>query len=1249
MPAANYPGAISNTADPLRIGLPVGHTGFICSGEFSPDGKLVVTAGLDNTAKVWDCGSGKMIYDLLGSTQGINSASFSPDGKKIVTASIDGKAKLWDVNTGLLLIDFSKHTDAVRTARFSYDGKKVITASNDNSAKIWDTETGKLLIDLRGHHGTVQTASFSPDGQKVVTASDDSLCIIWDANTGRLLYTLKGHTEGVESAEFSPDGKTLVTASNDRTAIIWDVAKGKLRYILQGHTRYVNSAVFSPDGKKVITASDDETAKIWEVASGKLLLTLTGHEGMVYSAEFSADGKKIVTASIDGLAKIWDASSGRLLVDLKGHKGWVNQARFSADGSKVITVSDDRSAIIWDTQTGNLLSDLCSKAVRAFTVQYSSDGQRFITNSEFRVPKMWDAHSGRLLYNLVGHTQGIGTIEFSPDNQKVLTASFDNTAKLWDVSNGKLLLTLAGHEKWITTASFSPDGKKIATASADNTIKLWDAATGTLLFDLIGHEVYVEGAKFSPDGKQLATYSNDGVVKVWEVETGKLKYSIPAHDKWITTIQYSPDGKNFATSSADQTAKIWNASNGQLLFDLIGHFGYINSLQYSPDGKKLATAGDDQTVKIWDTQTGTLLYSLAGHTSYVKSARFSPDGKTLLTASYSDNIPRVWDLETGKLLFELIGHTRDAYSAEYSPDGKKIITASNDSKCMLWDASTGQRLLTLIALDSSDFVVLHASGLFDASPGAMQYMYWLKGMDVIEFGQLKDRYWEPGLWEKVMQGEQLRDVRGMNELKLQPDIELTDVKDGKLAINVTKREGGYGRIVVMINGKEVEADARGNGFDTTKLKQTVYFNLKDNPLLKSGEENSIVVKAWSADGFVEGRGIQITYMPAGDTISEPPSLFAVVLGISEYSSSAIHLNYAKPDAMAIATAIRLGGENLFGADRTFVYCMTSPGDITPSKANIHQLFTDIKSKAKPGDVLVVYLSGHGISWGGEGGDFYYLTADAYSSSAESYNDPAIRAANCISTNEFTEWINDIPALKQLMIIDACGSGKAVDNLLAQRSVDPSQMKSIDRMKDRTGMYIISGCAADRVSYEASKYGQGLLTFTVLQAMKGAALREEKFIDVSMLLNYAREEVPKLAVGLGGLQQPQLLIPKGGSFDIGMLNDNDKSKIPLASPKPVFVRTTFIDAEQLEDILNIAKAVDEALIDLSTRNGVGPVIFVDSREYPDGCKISGTYTQSNGKITLRYKIKCGTTVQDFSDEATSVSEIVKLVIAKVAAM
>jgi hypothetical protein len=74
-----------------------GHSGPVITPAFSPDGKRVVTASFDQTARLWDGETGKEIAVLKGHTGAVNSAAFSPDGKRVVTASDDNTARLWDV------------------------------------------------------------------------------------------------------------------------------------------------------------------------------------------------------------------------------------------------------------------------------------------------------------------------------------------------------------------------------------------------------------------------------------------------------------------------------------------------------------------------------------------------------------------------------------------------------------------------------------------------------------------------------------------------------------------------------------------------------------------------------------------------------------------------------------------------------------------------------------------------------------------------------------------------------------------------------------------------------------------------------------------------------------------------------------------------------------------------------------------------------------------------------------------------
>jgi eukaryotic-like serine/threonine-protein kinase len=73
-----------------------GHTGYVYSATFSPDGSRVVTACSDGTAKVWDVKTGAEVLTLKGHTHHVNSATFSPDGSRVVTASNDMTAKVWE-------------------------------------------------------------------------------------------------------------------------------------------------------------------------------------------------------------------------------------------------------------------------------------------------------------------------------------------------------------------------------------------------------------------------------------------------------------------------------------------------------------------------------------------------------------------------------------------------------------------------------------------------------------------------------------------------------------------------------------------------------------------------------------------------------------------------------------------------------------------------------------------------------------------------------------------------------------------------------------------------------------------------------------------------------------------------------------------------------------------------------------------------------------------------------------------------
>lgn len=548
-----------------------------------------------------------------GHSSEVTSVAFSPDGKVIASGSDDNSIKLWNVATGRLLRTLSAHSNSVYSVAFSPDGKTLATGSTDKTIKLWDVASGRLLKSFMPLGSDATPVAFSPDGKILAGGASAGKIKLWLISTGRVLLTLKGHCCVVYSVAFAPDGQTLASVGTDDQVKLWDVNTGQLRKALRGHITTIHSVVFSPDGKTLASGGsfDDKTIKLWDVATGLLLRSLTGHTSAIYALAFSRDGKTLVSGGWDNQVKLWDVAGGRELPTVMGHSAGVACVASSPDGTIFASGSADRTIKLWDTVTRREQRTFSGSSSSLTNAVFSPDNRilAFRAFGNDSTIKLRDVATGGEFRSIDSSSGIVTAIAFSPDGKTLVSGSEKGAIELWDVASGQRVKPLRGHSNWIWSLSFSADGKLLVSASADRTIYVWKIATGQILYRLSDYSSVVLSVALSPDGKTLASGGDDATVKLWDVATGRLLRKLIGHSDWVWSVGFSHDGKRLASAGTDTTVKIWDVANHHLRRNLEGNAGTVYAVAFSTDDR-IVVSGQNATLKLWEEASGKELANL---------------------------------------------------------------------------------------------------------------------------------------------------------------------------------------------------------------------------------------------------------------------------------------------------------------------------------------------------------------------------------------------------------------------------------------------------------------------------------------------------------------------------------------------------------------------------------------------------------------------------------------------------------------
>ena len=485
----------------------IGHRTAIWTMEFSPDGKRIVTGGMNDGVKVWEAVTAKEIKlpnPILPRNSEFAKPCFSPDGKHIAVTFMQKpgdpfSTAIFDAETGKKIWQHSGTNS--RMVQFSPDGKSLFLGNAGQKSTILNASDGNRISTLDQEDAFV--VCVSKDGYQIATGDSDGQLTVSTLVSGKS-QILRGHSGMITGLTFFPNGKHLLSSSEDLTVRTWSTTKSPT-FIRESGISGICAAIFNPITRELLTARRNGWVKIKNPETG-LESTFQTHQDLLIGAAYAYDGRSIVTLG-GKTAIIWDAKTHKKL-QMLALEGYVTRAAFSPDSTQLLIATVKRfensssgTIALWNLKTGKTTH--LPQKTGSWGVAFLPNGSRFVTGGADNIVKIYDTKSLQLLMSLKGHRYCINSVAISPDGERIATAAEDNSAILWDVRTGQRLYTLLGHRARLYDITFSPDGKRVATCSADKTVKLWDSSTGEETLTLTGGKTDIFSASFSPDGHQI--------------------------------------------------------------------------------------------------------------------------------------------------------------------------------------------------------------------------------------------------------------------------------------------------------------------------------------------------------------------------------------------------------------------------------------------------------------------------------------------------------------------------------------------------------------------------------------------------------------------------------------------------------------------------------------------------------------------------------------------------------------------------
>ncbi len=1115
--------------------------GIITLLTYSPNGNLIASGSAqENSIKIWDINSGKIIGKLEGHEDATTALAFNADGTALISAAKDNKVILWDLLNWTVL-DSMTFTTYIND--FSLvEGQKNSFLSASESGEVHEWNGGSLTNPTKIYAVDKALTLLDVYENLIVSGTTNGKIQVFDRKANQLLAEENVHFGEIKGLQFFNNGQELITAGGGGKVNLWKLGDLENSTSLNASRLGLNAFDINTSQNQFITVSSNNIIKVWNL-QGELLQEFKskddeGDGQQVKAIKISPDGSTMASSGFqksprgnkmtnNNVVRIWDLKRGTLYKTLEGTVNPIYTFDFHPTENKLVTLGDEEILTFWNFNLAEKYGELKLQKPRREIApsRNKGDGKDGLDKGIEKGKKI----KGIFDRVINGDLSGIG----NSDVTKTIGAG---------------LLKRAFKERAIV--KFSAKGKYLITKLEKDEIRLYKMEENEPIYKqpLFSYQIAINQLQTSPNERYLAVLGGgDSAVSIIDLESKTFlkKLSTPAPESGLklvydaNSLAFSPDEKYLAVCFNTGKTFVYTTSNWQLVFEnaLPDNLGYVQSPFVN-----FSSTGEFMIVK---SMTGVKKYRTSNF-DILGSEKLKIDGYSApmdkpqdYAITIKENYIYFEDLFTGDVKKSIRVSPDQVTHISINPEGMAGVTFKS-GQFILLDPKSGEEEVLLVA-DGDNYIFKTADNFYKVSKDGYDLVTFRIGNKAYPFEQFDAIFNRPDLVLKKMgcEDEELISLyekayqKRIKKLGLKPTtaISLKDIPTAQLKdagdipaitaeknVNVTFKLADNTALKsynVWVNNVPMHGKSGKTISGTSKtLTETI-------PLIHG--LNKIQVACQNKGGY---ESLIQTFYVEQEGPKPQRDLYLVTIGTSNYKDDRYNLTYPVKDAKDLIDLMRKNTSELYNSVKT-----KSLFDKEVTVENVVALRSFL-AESKPNDVAIVFVAGHGIL--DANFDYYFGTHNI------NFTNPA---ENGLAYDRLEHIMDGIKANKKILIMDTCHSGEVDKEDVFMADADEENDESEDDIAFRavgaavkeddskatpsrlagelfndlrkgTGATVISSAGGVEYAMESDKWKNGLFTYCMLNGLKNrtADLNEDGKIMLLELQEYVVDKVAALSHG-----------------------------------------------------------------------------------------------------------------------------------------